>query len=56
MQVSCTDSDVHSCFELRSVLSQSSWIRHYKSVVVVIIIIIIIIFALRVPLIFGLLK
>ena len=39
MQVSCTDSDVHSCFELRSVLSQSSWIRHYKSVVVVIIII-----------------
>ena len=29
MHVSCTDSDVHSCFELWSVLSQSSWIRRY---------------------------
>ena len=29
MHVSCIDSDVHSCFELRSALSQCSWIRHY---------------------------
>ena len=29
MHVSCTDSDVHSCFELWSALSQSSWIRRY---------------------------
>ena len=29
MHVSCTDSDVHSCFELWSVLSRSSWIRRY---------------------------
>ena len=29
MHVSCPDSDVHSCFELRSALSQSSWIRCY---------------------------
>ena len=30
MHVSCFDSDVHSCFELWSALSQSSWIRLYK--------------------------
>ena len=29
---SCIDSDVNSCFELRSGLSQSSWIRHYINV------------------------
>ena len=29
MHVSCIDSDVHSCFELWSALSQSSWIRCY---------------------------
>ena len=29
MLVSCIDSDVHSCFELRSAFSQSSWIRRY---------------------------
>ena len=32
MHVSCIDSDVHSCFELWSALSQSSWIRRYISV------------------------
>ena len=32
MHVSCTDSDVHSCFKLSSALSQSSWIRRYISV------------------------
>ena len=29
MHVWCVDSDVHSCFELWSALSQSSWIRRY---------------------------
>ena len=29
MHVSCIDSDVHSCFELWSALSHSSWIRRY---------------------------
>ena len=29
MHVSCVDSDVHSCFELWSALSQASWIRRY---------------------------
>ena len=32
MHVSCTDSDVQSCFELWSALSQSGWIRRYISV------------------------
>ena len=29
MYVSCVDSVVHSCFQLRSALSESSWIRRY---------------------------
>ena len=32
MHVLCIDSDVHSCFELWSALSHSSWIRCYVSV------------------------
>ena len=32
MHVSCIDSEVHSCFELWSALSQCSWIRRYISV------------------------
>ena len=32
MHVSCFDCDLHSCFELWSTLSQSSWIRRYVSV------------------------
>ena len=40
MHVSCIDSDVYSCFELGSALSQSSWIRCYISVIIITIIII----------------
>ena len=32
VRVTCVDSDVHSCFELWSALSQSSWIRRYISI------------------------
>ena len=32
MHVSCFDCNLHSCFELWSTLSQSSWIRCYVSV------------------------
>ena len=32
MHVSCIDSDVHSCLELWSAMSQPSWIRRYKRV------------------------
>ena len=34
---SCIDSNVHSCFQLWSALSQSSWIRRYIIIIIIII-------------------